>query len=169
MQCGFVIKSNRSESALLLGRQEQMNLSQWLKRIIVDHLFVFNTTQGVYLFMAEEHCSAWLEEQLNVYLQEKIRGSYVLYNHSNNLHFFNEEVGQILQDESNSSLGWKNFISSFLGQLNPFVGDSIAIATLFKSFVGMVKLSGTTVQLDYLKRKMNLLRERVDLGDLLKA
>lgn len=169
MQCGFVIKSNRNERMVLLARQEQKNFSQWLTKTIADNLFVFNTTEGVYIFIAQEHCTAWLEEQLDTYLEEKISGTYLLHNHSNHLHFFTEEVGQILQDETSSSFVWKNFISSFLGQLNPFVGDSTAIATLFKTFVEIVKLRGTTAQLDYLKRKMNLLRERVDLGDLLKA
>lgn len=166
MQCGFVIKSNRSQRTLLLARQEQKNLSQWLAEIIGDHLFVFNTTEGVYLFLAEEHCTALLEKQLDTYLQKRISSSYVLSNRSNNINFFTEEVGQILQDDTSSCFMWKNFISSFLGQLNPFVGDSTAIATLFKTFVGIVKVRGTVAQLDYLKRKMNLLRERVDLGDL---
>ena len=166
MQCGFVIKSNRSERTLLLARQEQKNLSQWLAEIIADHLFVFNTTEGVYLFLAEEHCTALLEKQLDTYLQKRISSRYVLSNRSNHINFFTEEVGQILQNDTSSCFMWKNFISSFLGQLNPFVGDSIAIANLFKTFVGIVKLRGTVAQLDYLKRKMNLLRERVDLGDL---
>ena len=72
MQCGFVIKSNRSERTLLLARQEQKNLSQWLAEIIADHLFVFNTTEGVYLFLAEEHCTALLEKQLDTYLQKNV-------------------------------------------------------------------------------------------------
>jgi hypothetical protein len=62
-----------------------------------------------------------------------------------------------------------NLISCFIGHLNPFVCVSTAFATLFKTFVGIVKLRGTVAQLDYLKRKMNLLRERVDLGDLFKT
>ena len=80
--------------------------------------------------------------------------------------FFLQEVGDVLQDNASSDFAWKNFISSFLGQLKPFVGDSRCIGSLFKNFVGIVKFKGDKAQLDYLKRKMNLLRERVDIGVL---
>lgn len=169
MLCGFTIKPTHKKKNLLLSRQGQESLFHWLWKTIQEPSFVFNTTQGIYLFIAEEHCTISMEKQLDDYLKKCISEDYILYNCSSAPNYFLDEVGGVLQDESTSTFAWKNFISSFLVQLNPFVGDSTAIASLFKNFVGIVKLKGNKKQLDYLKRKMNLLRERVDLGDLLEV
>lgn len=166
MICGFVVKSSQSTRKLLLSREEQERFFHWLWSTTGDHSFVFNTTEGLYVFLAESHCTTSMYHQLDAYLQENIRGDYVLGNCSNRPHYFLHEVEKVLQDDISSGFAWKNFISSFLGQLKPFVGDSKSIASLFKNFVGMIKLAGNKAQLDYLKRKMNLLRERVDLGQL---
>ena len=152
-----------------MSRQGQESLFHWLWKTTQEPSFVFNTTQGIYLFIAKEHCTISMEKQLDDYLKARISEGYILYNCSSEPNYFLDEVGSILQDKSASSFAWKNFISSFLVQLNPFVGDSTAIASLFKKFVGIVKFMGNKKQLDYLKRKMNLLRERVDLGDLLEV
>jgi hypothetical protein len=166
MLCGFTIKLTIEKKRLLLSRQEQESLFHWLWKTTQDHSFVFNTTQGLYLFIAKDHCTATMEKQLDNFLKERISEDYILYNCSSEPNYFLDEVGGVLQDGNTSTFAWKNFISSFLAQLNPFVGDSTAVASLFKNFVGIVKLMGNKKQLDYLKRKMNLLRERVDLGDL---
>jgi hypothetical protein len=166
MICGFVIKSSKGEKKLLLSREGQKRLSRWLWHTIGDHSFVFNTTEGLYLFLAEGHCTTLMQHQLDTYLSENARGAYVLRNCSNQSHFFLQEVGDVLQDNASSDFAWKNFISSFLGQLKPFVGDSRCIGSFSKNFVGIVKFKGDKAQLDYLKRKMNLLRERVDIGVL---
>lgn len=169
MLCGFTIKPTHKKKNLLLSRQGQESLFHWLWKTTQEPSFVFNTTQGIYLFIAKEYCTISLEKQLDDYLKKCISEDYILYNCSSAPNYFLDEVGGVLQDESASTFAWKNFISSFLVQLNPFVGDSIAIASLFKNFVGIVKFMGNKKQLDYLKRKMNLLRERVDLGDLLEV
>ena len=166
MLCGFTIKPTRKKKNLLLSRQGQEGLFHWMWKTTQEPSFVFNTTQGIYLFIAKEHCTISMEKQLDDYLKARISKDYILYNCSSEPNYFLDEVGGVLQDESASTYAWKNFISSFLVQLNPFVGDSKAVASLFKNFVGIVKLTGNKKQLDYLKRKMNLLRERVDLGRL---
>ena len=169
MLCGFKIKPAHGKKKLLLSRQGQESLFHWLWKTTQDHSFVFNTTQGLYLFLPIEHCTASMGKQLDNYLQGKISEDYILYNCSVEPHFFMNEVGRVLQDEKTSTFSWKNFINSFLVQLDPFVGDSNSIACLFKSFVGIIKLKGNKAQLDYLKHKMNVLRERVDLGRLLEV
>ena len=166
MLCGFTIKLRHSKKKLLLSRQRQESLSHWLWKTTQDHSFVFNTSQGLYLFLAQEHCTKSMEKQLDAYLQEHISDDYILYNCSLEPNYFVHEVGRVLQDEKTSTFSWKNFVNSFLVQLNPFVGDSNSIASLFKRFVGIIKLKGNKAQLDYLKHKMNVLRERVDLGAL---
>jgi hypothetical protein len=110
-----------------------------------------------------------MEKQLDDYLQGNISEDYILYNCSVEPHYFMHEVGRVLQDEKTSAFSWKNFINSFLVQLDPFVGDSNSIACLFKSFVGIIKLKGNKGQLDFLKHKMNVLRERIDLGRFLEV
>ena len=165
MLCGFTIKLRHSKKKLLLSRQRQESLSHWLWKATQDHSFVFNTSQ-IISFLAQEHCTKSMEKQLDAYLQEHISDDYILYNCSLEPNYFVHEVGRILQDEKTSTFSWKNFVNSFLVQLNPFVGDSNSIASLFKRFVGIIKLKGNKAQLDYLKHKMNVLRERVDLGAL---
>lgn len=166
MLCGFTVKLTHGKKKILLSRQEQENLFHWLWKTTQDHSFVFNTTQGLYIFLAIEHCTISMEKQLDDYLQESISANYTIYNCSVEPNYFMHEVGRVLQDDRTSTYAWKNFISSFLGQLKPFVGDSRCIGSLFKNFVGIVKFKGDKAQLDYLKRKMNLLRERVDIGVL---
>ena len=169
MLCGFTIKPALGKKKLLLSRQGQENLSHWLWKTTQDHSFVFNTTQGLYLFLPKEHCTASMKKQLNDYLKGNISEDYILYNCSVEPHYFMNEVERVLQDEKASTFSWKNFMNSFLVQLDPFVGDSNSIAYLFKSFVWIIKLKGNEAQLNYLKHKINVLRERVDLGRLLEV
>ena len=164
MLCGFTVKLTHGKKKILLSRQEQESLFHWLWKTTQDHSFVFNTTQGLYIFLATDHCTASMEKQLDDYLQESISVNYTLYNCSVEPNYFMHEVGRVLQDDRTSTFAWKNFINSFLVQLDPFLGDSNSIASLFKNFVGIIKLEGNKAQLDFLKHKMNVLRERVDLG-----
>jgi len=58
-------------------------------------------------------------------------------------------------------------MSSFLVQLDPFYGELKSVHSLFKDFVAAVKTLGNEQQLLYLKRKMNVLRQRVELNGLI--
>ncbi len=169
MVCGFVVKSFLKEKCLLLSRQAQNTLANDLAHFLGYRPFIFNTRQGIYLFLASADCTPFLEEKLKAYCKTTISVPHLLYNCSKQLNFFMNEVAIALNDKNSSSLGWKSFISSFLGQLDPFIGASHPVASLFKRFVGIIKFKGKKTQLDYLKRKMNLLRERVDLKELLKV
>ena len=82
---------------------------------------------------------------------------------SRNAKIFDVRFVKILSDKKISSLGWKNFISSFINQLNPFYGNSNFIHGLFRRFVFLIKENGNSQQLDYFKNRMNILRSRVDL------
>ena len=53
-----------------------------------------------------------------------------------------ENVLKILDKAINKKvtpLGWKNFISSFLSQLDPFYGECVPIHGLFKKFVYLLR------------------------------
>ncbi|MGB1448345.1 MAG: hypothetical protein ACPG8F_00755 [Flavobacteriaceae bacterium] len=166
MLCGFAITSRLGDPMLLLTRKDQQKLTDWLRNELGEAPFVFNTNKGLYLFLEKESCSAYLVTRLNHFLTQYISHPYLLYNCSNEPHFFYKELTQVLQDKGMSTYAWKNFISSFLFQLQPFVGNSKSVFSLFKSFVAVIKLSGNEAQLSYLKRKMNLLRERVNITSL---
>lgn len=166
MLCGFAITSRLEDPILLLTRKDQQKLTDWLRNELGEAPFVFNTNKGLYLFLEKEFCSAHLATRLNHFLMQYISIPYQLYNCSDEPHFFYMELTKILQDDETSTFAWKNFISSFLFQLQPFVGNSKSVFSLFKSFVAVIKLSGNEAQLSYLKRKMNLLRERVNITSL---
>ena len=91
--------------------------------------------------------------------QKTDRGSFI--NTSKNHDFFRNATRDFLNRPNTTSMVWKNFISSFLIQLNPFYGDILPIHSLFKDFVAVLKEYGSEEQLCYLKKKMNVLRSRV--------
>ena len=78
---------------------------------------------------------------------------------------FYKEIALALNDHASSALSWKNFISSFLIQLDPFNGEIKSVHSLFKDFVHVVKTVGVP-PLTYLKSKMNSLRQRVEIKEL---
>ena len=80
MLCGFKIKPTHGKKKLLLSRQGQESLFHWLWKTTQDHSFVFNTTQGLYLFLPKEHCTESMEKWLDNYLQGNISEDYILYN-----------------------------------------------------------------------------------------
>lgn len=166
MLCGFIIRSTTGEKQLLLSRKEQVIVEDWLAQMIDEQPFICNTREGIYLFLAREKCTVKLHQTLEAYINAIIHVPIQLVNCSHRPHFFLKEVERILQDNTTSSLAWKNFISSFLGQLKPFLGDSKPVYSLFKTFVGIIKFKGNQAQLDYLKHRMNLHRQRVSLAGL---
>ena len=103
MLCGFKIKPAHGKKKLLLSRQGQESLFHWLWKSTQDHSFIFNTTQGLYLFLSKEHCTSLMEKQLDDYLQGNISEDYILYNCSVEPHYFMHEVGRVLQDEKTST------------------------------------------------------------------
>ena len=160
MICICAILPNNPYKGLLLQRTAEQEISELIKKHGSSDSFIFNTQSGIYIFASPEIVSEYLLKQIADYMGQKTdRGSFI--HTSNNQNFFRNATRDILNRTNASSLVWKNFISSFLIQLNPFYGDVLPIHSLFKDFVAVLKEHGSEEQLCYLKKKMNILRSRV--------
>ena len=166
MKCVCALLPEYQGSGLIVTRDQSEVLSKLISKTVHEELFVFNTTLGVYFFSSALIHSAKIIEIIMNYLGENglTESRFTL---AKNTSVFDDQFRNILMDEDLSSLSWKNFISSFLNQLDPFYGDSKFIHGLFKRFVFLVKEHGNNRQLTYLKKRMNMLRSRVDLKLLL--
>lgn len=162
MICVCALLPNKLRSGLILNRNQSEYLSKLIGDTVNEKLFVFNTTSGVYFFSTKENLNSVIIKLVMKYLSEHLL-SESHFTLSRNTKIFDDRFVKILTDKEISSLGWKNFISSFLNQLNPFYGDSKFIHGLFKRFVYLIKEHGNNQQLDYMKNRMNLLRSRVNL------
>ena len=162
MVCACALLPNNLRSGLILSRNQSEYLSNLIGDIVNEKLFVFNTNSGVYFFSTKENLNSMIVKLVMEYLSEHLlkESHFTL---SRNTKIFDDSLVKILTDKEISSLGWKNFISSFLNQLDPFYGDPMIINGLFKRFVYLIKEYGNNQQLEYMKKRMNILRSRVDL------
>ena len=143
-----------------MKRTAEKKISELIKQHTSGVSFIFNTQSGIYIFASPEIVSEWLLKQIADYIAQKTdRGSFI--DTSDNPDFFRSILRDILNRPNATSMAWKNFISSFLIQLNPFYGDVLPIHSLFKYFVAALKEHGNEEQIGYLKEKMNVLRSRV--------
>ena len=162
MVCVCALIPNKFNSGLIISRSQSKNLSKFIEDFINEELFVFNTTSGVYIFSSNENLNSMIVKLVMKFLEDNLfKENHITL--SRNAKIFDVRFVKILSDKKISSLGWKNFISSFINQLNPFYGDSKFIHGLFKRFVYLIKEHGNNQQLDYMKNRMNVLRSRVNL------
>lgn len=167
MICAYVAKPLQESKGLILDRKKVTRLTDLLKDKLGYPPFVCNTQRGVYVFCDRLDC----EENIKVVIETFARdhadeGFQFLSPYASSSYFF-KEVAAVLNDESASAFAWKKFMSSFLLQLDPFNGELKSVHSLFKDFVEAVKTLGNEQQLIYLKRKMNVLRQRVELKGLI--
>jgi len=169
MICGYIAKSKKQYQGLVINRSAQKELKKELSYSMGYSPFIYNTNYGLYFFLEKSNCKnhfeIFLEKKLKLYAEIP----HQLYRCYKDNNFFYNEVVFVLTDEKSSPLAWKNFISSFLGQLDPFNGDTKSVHSLFKLFVNIIKEVGDDTQLIYLKQKMNNLRARVNINDFLET
>lgn len=162
MVCVCALIPSKFKSGLIISRLQSKNLSKFIEDFINEELFVFNTTSGVYIFSSNENLNSVIVRLVMKFLEDNsFEENHITL--SRNTKIFDDRFVKILSDKKISSLGWKNFISSFINQLNPFYGNSNFIHGLFRRFVFLIKENGNSQQLDYFKNRMNILRSRVDL------
>ena len=162
MICICAILPNNPHKGLLLQRTTEKKLSEFIKQHTLGVSFIFNTQSGIFIFTCADKVSDWLLKNISDYITQKTqKGSFI--DTSNNHNFFRGVIRNILNCPDSSSLAWKNFMSSFLIQLNPFYGDSFAINSLFRDFISVIKEYGNEEQRCYLKKRMDILRSRVTL------
>lgn len=166
MICICAVKTNSLPKGVLLSREEQLELCHLIRDLIGYTPFVFNTQRGLYIFFHEKDCSVSIITQLKSYLTNK-GGKHSFVHAYQQVNYFENEITQVLNDTQGSSLAWKNFISSFLIQLDPFEGEVHAVYGMFNRFVAVVKSEGNLSQLDHLKQKMNRLRSKVNLSAIM--
>lgn len=160
MICICAILTNNPYKGLLLQRAAEKKISELIKEQTSGDSFIFNTQSGIYIFASPEIVNDWSLNEIADYVAQKTdRGSFI--NTSKNHDFFRNATRDFLNRPNTTSMVWKNFISSFLIQLNPFYGDILPIHSLFKDFVAVLKEYGSEEQLCYLKKKMNVLRSRI--------
>ena len=167
MICAYVAKPlfNRKKG-LVLNRILTEEIKQGLKAKLTYAPFIFNTQRGLYVFMDQQDCKEEISTSLEDFIRKKSINQIQFYTPSSDAAFFYKEVALALNDDASSALSWKNFISSFLIQLDPFNGEIKSVHSLFKDFVHAVKTVGSAAQLTYLKSKMNSLRQRVEIKEL---
>ena len=166
MICICAALPKKRQKGLLIDRVMQQKLQVYISQKIGYKPFLFNTEKGFYVFFEAKDRTQDLEASIAYYLDQNAASHQLIAAHTHPS-FFVEELIQVLNNPDASCFAWKNFISSFLIQLDPFKGSVRAIHSLFKEFVEVVKKRGNTRQLEYLKRKMNSLRARVNVAELL--
>lgn len=164
MICGYVAKNSKGSKGLIINRVDQKRLADTLSHYLQYKPFVYNTQFGLYVFLDKNDCNTLLEDEVKKYLQLHSKETHHFNPCHGNHGFFKSEIKSILNDDGASSFAWKNFISSFLSQLQPFKGEAKSVHALFKGFVKILKDNGSKAQLDYLKHKMNLLRSRISVS-----
>lgn len=150
---------------LLIRRNDERKLRDFVYTQTNYSPFVFNTRSGLFIFLPIEYC----EDGLSYKIEQHLLGvahRFVWKTSPSNFCFFRHKFKEILTSPDYSSLVWKNFISSFLSQLKPFRGEIGPIHGLFKDVVGILKLHGNEEQMFYYKKKMDTLRSRVELDIL---
>ncbi|MGC6421993.1 MAG: hypothetical protein ACON47_04665 [Flavobacteriaceae bacterium] len=165
MICICAALPERPFSGLVINRKEQQKLALLIQEVTGMMPFIFNSQSGLYVFCAARKTEEALLERIELFIRSTAT-SFHWVQAGDTPHFFSTVVRQALNHPNGSSLGWKNFISSFLIQLDPFDGKVLPVFSLFKNFVAVVKVTGTPSQLDYLKKKMNSLRTRVNVDAL---
>lgn len=156
----------KRQKGLLLDRGLQEKLQIHIQKQIGYTPFLFNTEKGFYVFYDRKDHTDMLGASVAYYLNKHAVPHRLVTAHQTS-NFFAKEIQEALNNPDASCFAWKNFISSFLFQLDPFKGSMRAISSLFKGFVGVVKKYGETGQLNYLKQKMNRLRAQVDVTEIL--
>lgn len=167
MICICAAFPKKRQKGLLIDRMMQQKLQVYISQKIGYKPFLFNTEKGFYIFYEAKDRTQDLDASIAYFLDLNAASHQLIASHTNPS-FFVEELIQVLNNPDASCFAWKNFISSFLFQLDPFKGSVRAIHSLFKEFVEVVKKRGNTKQLDYLKLKMNSLRARVNVTELLR-
>ena len=150
----------------MLDRSLQEKLQMHIQKQIGYPPFLFNTEKGFYVFYDRKDHTDMLVTSAAYYLDKHAVPHRLVAAHQTP-NFFANEIQEALNNPDASCFAWKNFISSFLYQLDPFKGSVRAISSLFKAFVEVVKKHGEMSQLNYLKQKMNRLRAQVDVTEIL--
>ena len=167
MICAYVAKPLRETRGLILNRKKVTHLTDLLKGKLGYPPFVCNTQRGLYVFCDRMDCEENIKAVTESFVREHANEELQFLTPYASSSYFYKEIAAVLNDESASAFAWKNFMSSFLVQLDPFYGELKSVHSLFKDFVAAVKTLGNDQQLLYLKRKMNVLRQRVELNGLI--
>lgn len=167
MICAYVAKQIHEKNGLVLNRKKVKALEELLHHKLGYLPFICNTQRGLYIFLDQQDCEEWITNEVEVYIKDLSPLQLQFLTTFTTPSYFHKEIALILNDEAASALSWKNFMSSFLVQLDPFKGEPKSIHSLFKDFVHAVKTLGNEQQLDYLKRKMDVLRQRVEISGLI--
>lgn len=160
MICVCAIGRQKPSCPPIVLKRLKDHISQHHKQFSQGELFIFNTRMGMFVFVEKESDKNKCIEQCRILVAANNKSGLILYKKD---HLFTQALVEILTDKQVTPLGWKNFISSFLSQLDPFYGDSTAVHGLFKKFVYLLKEHGDERQLNYMKKRMNILRSRVRL------
>lgn len=160
MICVCAIGREKPSCPPIVLKRVKDHLSQRLKQFSQGEVFIFNTRMGIFVFVEKENDKNKCIEQCHILVAANNKSDLILYKKN---YLFTQALVEILTDKQVTPLGWKNFISSFLSQLDPFYGDSTAVHGLFKKFVYLLKEHGDERQLNYMKKRMNILRSRVRL------
>ena len=159
MHCCLAIKPPQNSYRLLLQRNEQLMLTNYLEKSLGYRPFIFNSSIGIFVFTMKEESFKRIHDELVFFLSTDYLNRSKIYDTSHREGFFMGITRNILSSSTFSSYLWKRHISSFLLQLQPFHlnGSSKDRAEVFLRFRNCVQSHGTQDQKIYLMRKTRLL------------
>ncbi len=167
MICCIVLKPRLNCQSLFLNREKQKLISDYLTSHLRYKPFIFNSSNGIYIFVKNKESFSKIESILIPFFNQTELDQFKMYNTSLLPHFFRNTTKQVLQSQEISAFGWKRFISSFLIQANPYSPETESNSfTVFENFRRSIHNSGSRIQKKYFKRKMKVLRKRVSLESL---
>ncbi len=167
MVCCIVIKPTGKCQTLLLNRRKQALLCNHLESSLSYKPFVFNATKGLYVFVKKKESFPNIQNILVGFCDETNLKDIKMHDTSFRPKFFSRVTRQILISKETSVQGWKQFISSFLIQIDPFNPSSPSNnIVVFERFRNCISHNGSNHQKRYFKRKLKMLRERVSLEQI---
>ena len=167
MVCCIVLKPPAKSQKLLLTRQRQKELIVYLEALLDYRPFVFNSVQGVYIFVKRKESFEQIKSVLSGFLYPETLNQMEFINTKSRPQFFKNVIQRVLTSRENSAWAWKRFINSFLTQLDPFSRlTSYNNMVIFKNFHNYIKQNGTKLQRKFYKNRMKILRERVSLENV---
>ena len=120
MHCCLAIKPPNNSQRILLQRNEQLMLTNYLESFLGYRPFVFNSSIGIFVFTPKKESFQRIHDQLVFFLSTDYFNRSSVYDTSDRDGFFMEMTKNILTSDHVSSSYWKRHINSFLLQLQPF-------------------------------------------------
>lgn len=162
MHCCLAIRPPHNSQRILLQRDEQMMLSNYLESSLGYRPFVFNSALGIFVFTRKNESFKGLRDQLIFFLSTDYLNRAEVYDTSKREGFFMGLTRNILSSKTVSAFAWKRHINSFLLQLQPFHIDKALEdkSEIFFRFKHCVQQHGSSEQKEFMINRTRLLLRR---------